>query len=304
MGNVNRREFLLGASGALAAGGLLHAAPSSLAIAHYKSPAAAQDAIAEEARRLTRAAVDALGGMGRFVSKGQKVWIKPNIGWDRRPEQAACTNPDVVATIVQMCFQAGAGKVFVSDNPCVTPEKSFARSGIQAAAQKAGAECYYMDDRKFRRMAIKGSKILKEWPVYSEIVESDRLINIGIVKHHSMSKAALGMKNLMGAAGGARDRFHQNIGQSLVDIAAFLKPQLVVLDAVRILTANGPTGGNLADVKRKDTVIAGVDQVAVDAFGATVLGLKPSDIACCVEGQARGLGTMNYQSLSPAMLEI
>ncbi len=295
---------MAGASGALAAGSILHAAPSSLAIAHYKAPAAAADAIAEEARRLTRAAIDSLGGMGRFVSKGNKVWIKPNIGWDRRPEQAACTNPDVVATVVQMCYQAGASKVFVSDNPCVTPEKSFARSGIQAAAQKAGAECYYMDERKFRRMAIKGSKILKEWPIYSEIVESDRFINIGIVKHHSMSKAALGMKNLMGAAGGARDRFHQNIGQSLADIAAFLKPQLVVLDAVRILTANGPTGGNLADVKRKDTIIAGVDQVAVDAYGATLLGLKPADIACCTEGQARGLGTMNYQSLSPAMLEI
>ncbi|MGD0499031.1 MAG: DUF362 domain-containing protein [Bryobacteraceae bacterium] len=307
MGELNRRRFLasaVSASGVLMGGDILRAAGPSLAIAHYKSPPAAPDGIAEEARRLTRAAIEALGGMGRFVSKGQKVWVKPNIGWDRRPEQAACSNPDVVATVVSMCYQAGASKVVVSDNPCVEAEKSFARSGIQAAAAKAGAQCDYMDDRKFRKMALKGAQVLKEWEIYAGVVESDRLINIAIAKHHSLCRATLGMKNLMGAAGGARNRFHQDIGKAVADLAGFLKPQLVVLDAVRILTANGPTGGNLADVKRKDAIVAGVDQVAVDAYGATLFGLKSSDIGYVVEGQARGLGTMNYQSLSPARLEV
>jgi uncharacterized protein (DUF362 family) len=312
MNELNRRQFLAtaaSASGLLAGGGTLYAATPaerrpSLAIAHYKSPPAAPDGIAEEAQRLTRRAIDALGGMGRFVSKGQRVWVKPNIGWDRRPEQAACTNPDVVAAIVQMCYQAGASKVLVSDNPCVAAEKSFARSGIQAAAEKAGAECYYMDDRKFRTMALKGAKVLKEWQIYADVVESDRVINVAIVKHHSLSKATLGMKNLMGVTGGARNRFHQDIGDSLADIAGFIRPQLVVLDALRVLTANGPTGGNLADVKRKDTIVAGVDQVAVDAFAATLLGLKPADISYVVEAQARGLGTMNFESLAPLRLEV
>jgi uncharacterized protein (DUF362 family) len=112
------------------------------------------------------------------------------------------------------------------------------------------------------------------------------------------------MKNLMGAIGGARNRFHQNIGAALADLAGFLRPQLVVLDGVRILAANGPTGGNLADVRRKGIVAAGVDQVAVDAYGATLLGLAPGDVPYIVEGNARGLGTANFESLAPARVEV
>jgi len=301
---LTRREFLAAGSGLMAAGRALSAAPASLAMAHYKAPSTAPEGIAEEARRLTRAAIDSLGGMGRFVSKGQVVWVKPNIGWDRRPEQAACTNPDVVATLVEMCYQAGAKKVVVSDNPCNSAQRTFPRSGIQEAATKAGADCFFMDARKFRSMSIKGARVLKEWEIYQDVVEADRLINVAIVKNHELCSATLGMKNLMGVTGGSRARFHQDMGKALADIAAFLKPQLVVLDAVRILTANGPTGGNLADVRRKDTIVAGVDQVAVDAFGATLLGLKPADLGFVVEGQARGLGTMNYESLSPVRIEV
>ncbi len=282
---------------------LFPAASPALAIAHYKASPADPDGIAEEAKRLTRASIDALGGMGRFVSKGNIVWVKPNIGWDRRPEQAATTNPDVVATLVEMCFQAGAKKVMVSDNPCNKAQNTFPRSGIQPAAEKAGAQVFFLDERKFRRMAING-KVLKEWEMYQDVVEADRLINVAIVKHHGLSKATLGMKNLMGVAGGTRNRFHQDIDHALVDIATFLKPQLTVLDAIRILTANGPVGGNLADVKRKDTLVAGVDQVAVDAFGATLLGRRPEEIGHLVQGNARGLGTINFNSLSPRRLEV
>ncbi len=315
MTDFDRRSLLkTGLKAGLAAGagvslGLLDsellfpAISPALAIAHYKASPADPDGIAEEAKRLTRASVDALGGMGRFVSRGNIVWVKPNIGWDRRPEQAATTNPDVVATLVEMCFRAGARKVIVSDNPCNKAQNTFPRSGIQQAAEKAGAQVFFLDERKFRRMAING-KVLKEWEMYQDVVEADRLINVAIVKHHSLSKATLGMKNLMGVAGGMRNRFHQDIDHTLVDIATFLKPQLTVLDAVRILTANGPVGGNLADVKRVDTLVAGVDQVAVDAFGATLLGRRPEEIGHIVEGNARGLGTINFNSLSPRRLEV
>jgi len=152
-------------------------------------------------------------------------------------------------------------------------------------------------------MAIRG-RILKEWEIYSEAVEAGRLINVFIPKQHSLSKATLGMKNLMGLAGGPRNRFHQDIASTLADLAAFLHPQLVVMDAVRVLVANGPTGGNLSDVRRKDTVAAGVDQVAMDAFGATLLGLRPAEISYVSEAAARGLGTMDFQSLAPVTLEV
>ena len=180
--------------------------------------------------------------MGRFVSKGNVVFVKPNIAWDRRPEQAACTNPDVVAALVEMCFQAGAKRVAVSDNPCNSAQRTFPRSGIQSAAEKAGAQCYFMDERKFRKMAINGARVLKEWEIYRDVVEADRVINVGIVKQHSLTGAVLGMKNLMGVAGGARNRFHQDIANTVADLAGFIKPQLVVLDAVRVLAANGPDG--------------------------------------------------------------
>jgi uncharacterized protein (DUF362 family) len=275
----------------------------ALSIAHYKSSPAEPDGIAEEAKRLTRQGIEALGGMNRFVSKGNVVWVKPDIGWDRRPEQAATTNPDVVATLVEMCYRAGAKKVLVSDNPCNPARLSFPRSGIQQAAEKAGAEVMFLDDRKFKRMSVNG-KVLKEWQVYQDVVEADRLINVPIAKNHNLCLATLGMKNLMGVIGGPRNRLHQDLGSTLVDLAAFFKPQLVVLDAIRVLTANGPVGGNLADVKRKDTLVAGVDQVAVDALGATLLGYKPESIGYIAQGNARGLGAINFNSLSPKRIEV
>jgi len=312
MAHLDRRDFLR--AGITAGAGLgvsllrpqpLAASPQPLAlsIAHYKSSPADPDGITEEAKRLTRQAVDALGGMGRFVSKGNVVWIKPDIGWDRRPEQAATTNPDVVATLVEMCYQAGAKKVLVSDNPCNPARLTYPRSGIQPAAEKAGAEVPFLDERKFRRMSLNG-KVLKEWEVYQDIVEADRLINVPIAKNHNLCLATLGMKNLMGVIGGARNRLHQDLGGTVADLAAFLKPRLVVLDAIRVLTANGPVGGNLADVKRKDTLVAGVDQVAVDAVGATLLGYKPESIVYIVQGNARGLGTMDFKSLLPRQIEV
>jgi uncharacterized protein (DUF362 family) len=311
MAQIDRRDFLKTSvlAGAGLGTGLLSSASLSatplpaLTIAHYKSSPTEADGIAEEARRLTRQAVEALGGMSRFVSKGNVVWVKPDIGWDRRPEQAATTNPDVVATLVEMCYQTGAKKVLVSDNPCNPARLSFPRSGIQQAAEKAGAEVMFLDERKFRKMSING-KVLREWQVYQDVVEADRLINVPIAKNHNLCLATLGMKNLMGVLGGPRNRLHQDLGGALADLAAFLKPRLVVLDAIRVLTANGPVGGNLADVKRKDTVVAGVDQVAVDALGATLLGYKPASIGYIAEGNARGLGVIDFRSLATKQIEV
>jgi uncharacterized protein (DUF362 family) len=275
----------------------------ALSIVHSKTSPLEPDGITEEARRLTRQAIDALGGMGRFISRGDVVWVKPNIGWDRRPEQAATTNPDVVATLVEMCYQAGAKKVLISDNTCQPAIRTFPRSGIQAAAEKAGARTLFLDERKFRKMPLKG-KLLSEWELYADMIEANKLINVPIVKHHSLCKATLGMKNLMGIAGGARNRFHQDISKTLADLAAFIRPTLVVLDAVRVLAANGPTGGSLADVRRKDIIAAGTDQVAVDAVGATLLGYKPEEIGYIVEASSRGLGTLNFNALSPQRIEV
>jgi len=302
MSELDRRSFIrtCAAAGSLSLAGFQGTVSKAgqLSIARYKTSPPEEEATAEEAVRLTEKAIAGLGGMSRFVSRGQVVWIKPNMGWERKAAQAATTNPDLIATLVSLSYSAGAKSVFVADNTCNTAQRTYARSGIQQAAEKAGARVVFLDQRKFKRMAMKG-KVLKEWEVYTDMVEADLLINVPIVKQHNLCAATLGMKNLMGVVGGQRNRYHQDIGNTVADLAAFLKPRLVVLDAIRVLAANGPVGGNLADVKRKDVVAAGTDQVAVDAFGASLLGLRPEQVIYIAEAARRGLGTSNYSALAP-----
>jgi len=306
MAELNRRTFLkqaaavgAGMQAGLLSPGLAKAATASkMSIARYRSSPTEPDGIAEEAQRLTRRAIQDLGGMSRFVSKGDIVWVKPNIAWDRSPEQAGNTNPDVVATVVKMCYEAGAKQVMVGDNPCNAGERTYPNSRIQPAAEKAGARVVQLDRRKFKKTTLNG-KGLKEWDIYTDMIEADTFINVPIAKHHGLAGATLGMKNLMGVCGGRRSRFHQDLTNVLPDLAAFVKPKLVVLDGIRVLPVNGPRGGNVEDVKRRDTVVAGVDQVAVDTFGATLLDMEPKKIGHIVEASARGLGTMDVASLSP-----
>jgi uncharacterized protein (DUF362 family) len=242
--------------------------------------------------KITRAAIDALGGMRRFVSRGDIVVVKPNIGWDRTPEYAANTNPEVVATIVRLSFEAGAKKVKVFDNPVSDARRTYRQSGIADAARALGASVDFVDDRKFRDMALKG-QVLKSWPLYREAVEADKIINVPIAKTHGIAALTLGMKNWMGVMGGYRGRIHQRIDESLVDVAMHMRPALIVLDAVRILVENGPQGGSLSDVRRLDTVVAGTDQVAVDAYGTTLFGMKENALGCVRMGHKMGLGNMN-----------
>ncbi len=248
--------------------------------------------------RLVTAAMAAIGGMGAYVKKGDVVWVKPNMAWDAPPEQAATTNPGVVAAVVRMCLESGAKTVKVGDHTCHPAQKAYPNSGIEAAVKEAGGEVVYLDGNRFREMEIGGAR-LEKWEVYPEIVESDLVINVPIAKHHGLPQVTLCMKNYMGVVGGRRNAWHQDMAACLCDITRFMKPQLCILDAVRILTRNGPVGGNLDDVKALGIVAAGTDIVALDAFGVTLLGHKPEDIATVVAADKAGLGVMDYMSLNP-----
>ncbi|HEX9912038.1 MAG TPA: DUF362 domain-containing protein [candidate division Zixibacteria bacterium] len=246
---------------------------------------------------MVRKAIELLGGMKNFVSAGDIVIVKPNIGWDRRPEQAANTNPEVVSEVVKMCLEAGAKKVKVFDRSCNTAQRCYESSGIKKAASEVGAEVSYVIDAGFKETKFPKGVHLKSWPVYRPAMECDLLINIPIAKHHGLSRLTLGMKNLMGIMGGDRGQIHQNIDEKLADIANFINPGLNILDACRILTDNGPTGGNPRDVKLTKTVIAGRKIASVDAYGTTLFNLKPVDLPCIVLGNKFGLGEIDLNKL-------
>ena len=251
-----------------------------------------------EPEELAREAVDLLGGMKRFVKKGDNVIIKPNIGPAMRTyEYAATTNPWLVAAVVRMCLEAGAGRVRVMDKPFSgTAESGFINSGIREQVEKAGGEIELMSRFKFVSTDIPQGKDVKKWDIYEDILKADVLINMPIAKQHGSSRLTLGMKNLMGTINSAQ-MFHINLHQRIADLASRVRPALTIVDAIRILTANGPTGGNLSDVKKLDTVIAGSDIVAVDSYATSLFGLKPADVPHIGIAASMGLGSSDLSKL-------
>jgi uncharacterized protein (DUF362 family) len=258
----------------------------------------------EDPAALVREAVKDLGGMQRFVSRGDVVLVKPNIGWDRTPEQAANTNPDVVAEVVRQCMSAGAKRVIVTDVSCNEPRRCFQRSGIAEAAKQAGAEVILPEPSKFKEIDLQG-EVLRAWPVFEAFLNADKVINVPIAKHHGLTGTTLGMKNWYGMLGGQRNQLHQKIHESLVDLADFVRPTLTIIDCYRILLRNGPTGGNLEDVLLKKTLLASTDPVAVDAYAAKAYwDLEVDALPYLKLAAKRGLGTYEFEKLRTSVRQL
>jgi len=247
---------------------------------------------------LARRAVELIGGMKRFVSKGDVVVVKPNIGWDRNPEQAANTNPEVVAEVVKMCLESGAKKVRVFDRSCNAASRCYDNSGIAKAAAEAGADVSQVVSAGFSDMKLPEAEVLKKWPLYKPALEADVLINVPIAKNHGLTYLTMGIKNLMGIMGGDRGKVHWSIDDKLADVANFVRPQLTILDAYRILVKNGPQGGSLKDVKLMKTMVAGTQIATVDAYGATLFGIKPAGLTHVVKSSKLGLGEIDLDKVN------
>jgi uncharacterized protein (DUF362 family) len=299
---MNRRQFLRDV--------LLWSAGTTLALPRFtivpdaladERPAALLSvAKGEDYTALVTKVLEPLGGMNQFIKPGDRVVVKPNIGWDRSPEQAANTHPKVVQAVVRQALAAGAGKVQVFDRTCNEQRRCYANSGIEQAIRELNdnrAVIEHIDNRKFVPVEIARGKVLTRWEIYKDALDCDCYINLPVAKHHGLSRLTLGIKNSMGVIGGNRGSLHHDLGQSLADLATVVKPKLTLIDATRILLNNGPQGGNLADVRRMDTLIASADPVAADAYATTLFELRPDTIDSTVAAYRMGLGEMDLEKI-------
>ncbi len=309
---LSRRRFLgtIGAAGAVACAAGLYGCGSRPAQFGPKRPKEHRllgDLISirgDDPAKMAAAALEALGGIDKLVKPGDVVVVKPNIAWDRLPEQAATTNPAVVATVVALCIKAGAKRVKVFDRTCNDARRSYDSSGIAKAAEEAGASVGHVLERKFRPIAIPNGISMKEWPIYEDVARADVLINVPIAKHHGTSRLTLGFKNMMGIVGGNRGSWHPEIHQRLADLATVTAVDLTIVDAYRILTARGPASGTAADVRKEGLLVAGTDPVAVDAYCATIFGLEPREVGFVKKASAHGLGEMDLAKVKQQEIDL
>ena len=300
MTQLDRRQFIRGAlHSALVVGSLplldLFALP---ALAAEAPPVVLRKG--QDIAQLVETTLAAIGGIEQIVKPGSRVVVKPNIGWDRSVEQGANTHPAVVKAVIEHCLEAGAAQVRVFDNTCNDPRRCYVNSGIQAAVEALRsdrARIEHIDRRAYQQLAISQGRELTRWEFYRPALEADCFINLPVAKHHSISTLTLGMKNIMGVIGGNRGRLHRRIADAVTDINLVVHSDLTLIDATRILLANGPQGGQLSDVEWRDTLIASRDIVAADSVATTLFGYRPEQIPTIVAGAQRGLGVMDLERI-------
>ena len=281
-----------------------------LSIVHGQAPSDEKEP--ETVKSMTRGAIDALGGMDKLVKNGQRVVIKPNMAWNRPPKMAANTNPWVVAALVEMCLEAGAGSVQVLDHTISKdPVPCYDISGIADAAEAAGADVVYVDQSRFVNLQIKDGFVLKEWPFYETFINQDLcdvLINVPILKDHGTSRLSIAMKNVLGMVGGTRGDLHTKIHRKIPDLNRIIKADLTVMDAYRVLRTHGPTGGRPEDVDNSidgaRRVVASTDRVTVDSYGAHMFDYDPDEVGFVKYGAEADLGTADWQARGVAETSI
>jgi uncharacterized protein (DUF362 family) len=251
------------------------------------------------------AALDLVGGIRSFVKPGSIVTVKPNIGFNQPPEMKATTDPLIVRTVVHLCFQAGASKVWLFDRSTGNSRLSYVTSGIARAAEEAGATVVPVDEvsaKIYRTVPIQGGTTLKETSIVKQALETDVFINLPVAKSHGSSVLTLGMKNLMGITGDNRSRWHWQLHESIADINTAVKSHLTLIDATYLMLRNGPTGGSREYLKRMDTLIASTNVVAADTEAAKMFGKTPKDVPHIALGEKLGIGTTIGYSIGTARI--
>jgi uncharacterized protein (DUF362 family) len=252
-----------------------------------------------------RMALQSLGGIETFIEKGDRVLLKVNAAFAAPSLLSATTHPSIITETTQLCFQAGAASVVVTDNPINDPASCFTLTGIADAARSAGARVVLPRDDLFGPMTVKDATLIRNWPVlYKPFADINKVIGMAPLKDHHRSGASMIMKNWYGLLGGRRNIFHQDIHTIIMELAMMIRPSFVILDATTSMMTNGPTGGSLSDLKNTHTMIVSTDQVAADAVGASLLGRSLDKLPFIAKAEAAGIGTADYLKLNPVMASI
>ena len=241
----------------------------------------------------------AMGGIGRFVKRGQTVALKPNFSVPRTPDQAATTNPVLVAALVRRCLAAGASEVKVIDYPFTNAQMCLENTGIRREVEAAGGIVLVPNKltSQFYKPVNAGGSVLQSMQYSKDVLDADVFISFPILKHHNGTGLTMGLKNMMGLVWD-RGFFHRtDLHRTIAECAAFKKPDLVIMDAVRGITTHGPMGPGT--IREYNQLIFSTDPVAVDAYGTELFGHKPSEIEYIGIAAALGLGTADWKNLNP-----
>jgi uncharacterized protein (DUF362 family) len=302
---MKRRRFLRTSLGAgVAAGAMMSLGSIEKAVAGKRLPSAANyDLIAVmggEPAAMFDMGIQALGGMGAFIGKGQKVLVKPNMGWDVVPEKGADTNPALVRRVIEHCLRAGAKEVYVFDNTCDNWIKCYKNSGIEQAAKDAGAKVVPGNSESYyQEVTIPNGKRLTRTKVHELVLETDVFINVPVLKHHSSARLTGALKNMMGVVWDRGYWHANNLNQCIADYALFSKkPSLHIMDAYNVMMRNGPRGVSVADLSNMKSLLISTDWVAIDAAGAKLMGMEPSSVEHIAIAAGMGAGKMDLSSLN------
>ncbi len=291
---MDRRQFL---GAAACAGASMALAKAGRALGAEGKPDLVAVKNGEPAALFDRG-IQELGGMKASVKKGQRVLVKPNIGWDVPPERAGNTHPALVARIIEQALAAGAKEVYVFDHSCDEDRRCYKTSGIEAAARDAGAKVApaYMEGA-YQSVEVPKGETLVRAKVHELLLQADVFINVPVLKHHSSSQLTIGMKNLMGVVWDRGFWHGRGLTQCIVDMAGFRKPELTVVDCYRVMKSNGPRGRSDADVVEMRTQLLATDVVAADAAAAKLWGAEPKDITHIALAAQAGQGRMDLAAL-------
>ena len=306
---MKRRDFLQKSIGASVASGVLMSTVGFTEVfGEEKQVTGPYDLVAVKGGEpdvMFEKGIAEIGGMDRFVKKGDVVVVKPNIGWDTPPERAANTNPILVGKIVEHCFSAGAEKVLVFDNTCDEWTRCYKNSGIEKAVKDAGGQLVTGKDKKmYKEVEVEKGKSLKSTTVHELILNSDVFINVPVLKNHGGATMSLTMKNLMGIVWD-RGWWHKNdLHQCIADFATFKKPDLNIIDGYNVMKRNGPRGVSVADVVNMKYQIISTDMVAADTAASKIFGVDLAKVKHIALAEELGVGTMDLKSLNIKRINI